>query len=492
MENMFCYFIVSNYNIMSKNIIGRNNNSTNLISLIEETLVESRKIILNILANDYGYDKNSSLKIEAYIYDQTRSMMLNLYNFNDNFIMSNQKNEIDNVLKPSITKYPDFKTWSWIALSIPFYQSLGDTIGYKNGDWEFNYGNVHEGPEYINELLYEFIDLGGVNDLNIKNWLASDDTIMYLATLSVLVDGFFDIDDFGNKIKNAYIATLPLIENRHPGTTTITSLEVQKNIDWNKLPYNKNSIAAGSAMRCGCIGIFYPGTHNRKKLIALSVESSRITHNSTIAILASVSTSLFTAYALERVSINKWPNKLIKILKSNLIDDYIKESRSNDYNDYMRDKILYVGKWEKYAQLLIPGNIPKLDLKFMRNPVQRYKYLIENFSKGCDIPGSCDDALIMAYDSLLRCGGIFEKLIVYSVLHPGDSDTVGSIAFSWFGGLYHSPRNETYVSDSFNDLEFHDKIYDLVEKSINSLVRVYYHDIYLNIAKKNLKKYRKK
>ena len=40
--------------------------------------------------------------------------------------------------------------------------------------------------------------------------------------------------------------------------------------------------------------------------------------------------------------------------------------------------------------------------------------------------------MIMAYDALIDCDGLWEKLVFYSMLHPGDSDTVGAIA----GGLY--------------------------------------------------------
>ncbi|XWV25149.1 ADP-ribosylglycohydrolase [Tupanvirus deep ocean] len=476
---------------MSENI-NMDNNSNNLVELIENTLSISRGIIVDMLMKKYNYDKKNAFRIEDIIYTQTRSSLLERYNFMDEFVFYKNRGKIDEKFQPTMSEYPEFIGWTSIIMSIPFYQSLGDTIGYHNGNWEFNYGNVREGPDYVNDLIYEFIDLGGVNDMSIKNLYASDDTILYLATLEVLVNTFNSINDFGEIVKNAYIDTLPLIENRHPGNTTQISLEIQKNIAWDKLPYNNKAIAAGSAMRSGCIGMFFPGTHNRKRLVALSVESSRITHNSAIAILASVTAALFTAYSLEKVPINEWPNKLIKLLDSGLVDDYIKESRPNDFQDYMRDKILYVGQWRKYLELLFTGTKPKMDIKTMKNPVQRYKYLIDNFSKGCDIPGSCgDDALIMAYDSLLRSVGTFEKLIVFSVLHPGDSDTVGSIAFSWYGGVYHNPRNEAIVGHFFSDLEFHDKIYDLMEKSIGAFVKIFYHDIYLHIAAKYLKKYAK-
>ena len=40
--------------------------------------------------------------------------------------------------------------------AIMILHALGDTIGFKNGDWEFNYGNNIDinTLEYVNELIY--------------------------------------------------------------------------------------------------------------------------------------------------------------------------------------------------------------------------------------------------------------------------------------------------------------------------------------------------
>src|ERR1700747_2245328 len=50
---------------------------------------------------------------------------------------------------------------------------LGDIIGYKNGEWEFNNGTERVTAEYTNELIYDFISLGGINDFSIENWSVS-------------------------------------------------------------------------------------------------------------------------------------------------------------------------------------------------------------------------------------------------------------------------------------------------------------------------------
>lgn len=385
--------------------------------------------------------------------------------------------------------YEDFNHWLIVVTMIPFYHSLGDTLGYYNGKWEFNYGQKVTSAG-VNEKIYEFISLGGVNDISIVNWLSSDDTILYLATYQVLVNGFEDINDFGKKLKKSYLEAVPLIKGRHPGKMTMQSLSQQK-IKWNELEYDSSAIGAGAAMRSGCIGIFYPGKHNRDMLISLAIESSRITHNSAIAILGAVTTALFTAYAIERVPVNHWPHKLLKLLKSGRIDRYMEKSRPKEYYLYSRDKILYYAQWEKYITMRFSGLQP-ISQPIYKNPVSRFEHFSSNFSKGHeDFPFSTgDDCVIMAYDSLLESDGVFEKLLVYSVLHPGDSDTVGCIAFSLYGAYYHPPKYPDTVYDKLDKLEFSDRIYNLTQSNMDKMIETYYYHIYLDQAIRVIKRMR--
>ena len=461
------------------------NNKLDYVKLINKYTGRAVEKLRSIIKNFEEYDDKELDRIMQSINDSTIVALKKNYIFNEPLPgPPNAKRT------PIFGKYQDFDDWLLITMCIPLYHSLGDTIGYHNGHWEFNYGEQNAGPEYANELIYEFISLGGINDLSITNWMASDDTIMYMATYHVLSEKVSSIQEFGKKLQQAYLEIFPIIENRHIGNITERSLVIQKNIEWDKLPYNNLDIGAGSCMRSGCIGIFFLGWHNRKKLIALAVESSRITHNSTTAILGSICTALFTAYALERVPINHWPHKFIKLLKSNRIDRYMEKSRPNEYHLYQRDKVIYIGQWEKYINMRFSGLTPRLDLKIMKNPVSRIEYLAKNFSKGhMEFPGSCaDDAVIMAYDALLESGNVLEKLIVYAILHPGDSDTVGAIALSWFGAYYHSPKNGRLVYPKFEELEYYQKIVDATNKNPQKMLKIYYYDLYYHVGRKILKK----
>jgi ADP-ribosylglycohydrolase len=347
-----------------------------------------------------------------------------------------------------------------IFIHIPIFQSFGDTLGYKNGDWEFNNQHINAGFQYTGEMIFEFMYLGGINDISMDNWLASDDTILYLATYQVLMEHNETIDQFGSRLRDAYLKVVPLMENRHPGNTVMRSLGIQETIEWNKLPYDSQAKGAGSAMRAGCIGIFYPGSHNRDKLIALAITCSIITHNSAIAILGSISVALFTAYAIERVEVTHWPHKFLKLLKSDRIDSYIRKIKPNEYAKFKIDKVVFVSRWEQYINATFSGITPKDQQKIMKNPITRLEQLASNYSKDhIDFPGSCgDDAVIFAYDALLFCKGSAEKLIVFGILNIGDSDTVGSIAMSWFGIVYFSQKNLRILSPNFKKLEYYKKI----------------------------------
>ena len=76
--------------------------------------------------------------------------------------------------------------------------ALGDTIGFKNGDWEFNYYDKSTTLEYVNELIYEFIALGGVNGINLRDWRVSDDTFFHIAICKSLLH--YDVNNDTNNI----------------------------------------------------------------------------------------------------------------------------------------------------------------------------------------------------------------------------------------------------------------------------------------------------
>ena len=67
----------------------------------------------------------------------------------------------------------------------------------------------------------------------------------------------------------------------------------------------------------------------------------------------------------------------------------------------------------------------------------------------------------MAYDSILDCTGNWEKLLIYSGLHIGNTIAVATIAGAWYGAYYgwgDVPNN------NLKYLEFKKELYDLGNK----------------------------
>ena len=82
----------------------------------------------------------------------------------------------------------------------------------------------------------------------------------------------------------------------------------------------------------------------------------------------------------------------------------------------------------------------KISRKF---PAERSKYYNQFSARKKDMyPGAGgDDSVIIAYDCLMDSDGSWDKIVFYSMLHVGDSDTTGMI-----GGYYKWEEEEVFDS----------------------------------------------
>ena len=64
--------------------------------------------------------------------------------------------------------------------------SYFDTLGFKNGEWEFNFNRNINSPEKAAlawlRITHNFFALGGFKNINLTKWKSSDDTIMLIST----------------------------------------------------------------------------------------------------------------------------------------------------------------------------------------------------------------------------------------------------------------------------------------------------------------------
>lgn len=343
--------------------------------------------------------------------------------------------------------------------------ALGDTIGFKNGDWEFNNGLTVD-SNYSNDLLYEFINLGGINDINLEGWIVSDDTIMHMETCKGLLEEMNDPNKFGTLLTKKYIECMKNMANRLPGIKTVENLSLlNKGLEWYKLPYDYMAGGSGASMRTSCIGLAFYKENELDKLISFSIEAGRITHNSVIGYMGGLISALFTSYAVRNIRVEEWIFLLIKLFESNKIDDYIKNTRG--YDDYVKDKIEFIGFFQKYIALRFKGKFLNNDMS-MRIPKIRTEFFYEHFGlKPNLLPGFLGhDSILVAYDALVSSNGNWETLVVYSMIHAGDSDSTGCIAASWFGALY---GFKNIPDNNLKFLEYKKELKDLGYKLYNNI-----------------------
>lgn len=352
--------------------------------------------------------------------------------------------------------------------------ALGDTIGFNNGKWEFKVANtVHN---LIYEKIYEYIDYGGINKIPKNNWNVSDDTLMHIAVLKSLNFNFKNVDNFCDNLSNQFIDVFNQyfknnINKRAPGLTSLKNIQLLiDGYTWKDMEYDFFAGGCGASMRTSCIGLAFYGSKNRNKLIDFSIKSSIITHYSTIGYLGGLVSALFTSFAIENVDIKLWPFMLMELFENKTIEKYIQKNNLS-YDKFKRDSTIFINKWYTYINDKFDSNNNVIKRKSSINLVERTKYYFNQFAFEADKrknqvnPGSGgDDSVIIAYDSLLDSEDNWEKLVFYSMLHGGDTDSTGCIAASWYGAYY---GFGCVPQSRINLVEFKDEIDNLVNKFYN-------------------------
>lgn len=343
---------------------------------------------------------------------------------------------------------------NYIALFL--LHALGDTLGYNNTLWEFNLiddVNMIMSKEHILkstlEIISDFIYKGGISAINLKGWNISDDTLFNYDIANFILNVTFDksnkvnenhIIELKKNMKNTVKKQVKLDIERGFGKMSIDAIFTWTDkIDERHKEYNKFSGGNGCAMRTLAIGLRFYKDEDLDKLIECSIISSKITHNSPIGYLSGLCTAFFVKLAINKVHIYEWVFLLIELIESKKIKQYIDIDNNDVYDDYRNT----VRIWKKYVEMFFSNKKEPLNLKTSINLIARIKTMIEldesiglesvnKASAGNNGPSS----VIMAYNGLIDCQGNWEKLVYYTMLHGGDSDTVGAIAGGLYGILY--------------------------------------------------------
>lgn len=331
--------------------------------------------------------------------------------------------------------------------------NIGDAIGYKNGEWK-NLPN--------SDKFFQFISLGGINSINTKSWKAGINTILSAAMGLSLNSEYNTVTELGNILRKELIDCLKIFELRRiSDEVAIDSiLKLQSGTQWNGLDYDLAYRDSVGASRCLLVGICYYQKKDIKKLIEMSIESCRITHNHTIGFLGGVTVALFASYAMRNIAINKWPHKLMKLHKSKMISDYIKKVGRN-VDEYFRDAEIFFGKWDNYIKSKFSDEGDIVIKRTTMNLMWRNKYYYDLTQRSQHfIAQYADDCTIVVYDCLLDAREKWETLVFYSILHAGYTDITGSIA----GGLYGIIYGLKNIPTENQNLEHKDDFINLAKK----------------------------
>ncbi|XP_069783648.1 ADP-ribosylhydrolase ARH1-like [Narcine bancroftii] len=307
---------------------------------------------------------------------------------------------------------------------------VGDALGYNGGAWEF----CGSGERIHAELEAK----GGLDRLNVKDWRVSDDTVMHLATAEALAaaTGPQDAPDgLMRRLAEAYRASADDMEGRAPGNTCLVGISLLRPAEpggW-KIPFNPKGGGCGAAMRAMCIGLRYPHLHQLETLIAVAVESGRMTHHHPTGYLGALTAALFTAYAVNGRPPVSWGKGLMEVLEKarsyvQTTEHYVAENM--DAWPYFKDQ------WSKYLQLRgIEDGVSAPVFPKQYGVAERDEFYTSVSFNGWG-GASGHDAPMIAYDAILGAGDSWKKLCHRGVFHGGDNDSTGAIAAAWWGAMY--------------------------------------------------------
>ncbi|XP_072925248.1 ADP-ribosylhydrolase ARH1-like [Hemitrygon akajei] len=305
-----------------------------------------------------------------------------------------------------------------------------DALGYKGGSWEF----CRSGLKIHDELR----EAGGCRGINVTGWVVSDDTVMHLATAEALVAASHPkeaLEKLYPRLARGYKESMNDMNGRGPGLTCIsaTSLLKPNAPDGWKIPFNPKGGGCGAAMRAMCIGLRYPQPHQLETLIAVSVESGRMTHHHPTGYLGAVTAALFTAYAVNGKPVESWGKGLMEVLEK--AKTYVQNSQQ-----YAEENLAawsyFENQWNKYLQDRgIMDGVSKPVFPEPYGVAERDKFYASVSYSGWG-GASGHDAPMIAYDAILGSGDSWEELCNRAVFHGGDSDSTGAIAAAWWGAMY--------------------------------------------------------
>lgn len=392
--------------------------------------------------------------------------------------------------------------------------AVGDTLGFgsdhnpQNPFDEVNPWELSGNTPYILHTLDQKFG-GSYRNIRFRNekgeqrWVISDDTILHFLaakTLSRLLrkDPKISINKAISRLAKEHVEVLrfevegPRKNQRCFGQSTRKTYHLIKDDpeNWKKyIIYNPEATGNGAAMRSMIYGFFYPGEHNRSKLIAACLNSGFLSNPSIRGTFGALTTAALTSFALENIPVSQWIPRLFAVFEQ--AREYLKgQSEQPDlppaYRQLLADCLQgdsidkWILSWQDYHEILSQSkSVIPFSLAFPQSYADRdrlHKSIHEKIAgvtrpSWMAIGDSGDTAVMLAFQGLLagirklmdasgltedtgesltpdqlrdllqklpneRQEQIVDEIVKFTVLHGGDNDSTGGIALSLYGTLF--------------------------------------------------------
>jgi ADP-ribosylglycohydrolase len=279
---------------------------------------------------------------------------------------------------------------------------LGDIIGHLNNNYRAKYYKRFTKNTFGESFIKEGLNIVAAHNIN------------YIAN-----GGTYKVyDNESSYLSDLLYATLKNSDNKN------IKKEYYKILKSDKIEDENDS---ATITRIIPYGLIYNKKSEVNKLVKTINENIRLTNNNNTTCLGAITLGLFISYAQQEIPINHWGYKMLDYLSDNEIENIDFTSKED-----------YISLWKDYLTRVFKKPYGVYTGEDYNKPVKTaliYYYIKENpnqFIYGLN----ADDAMIIAYDSLLKCDSHWQTIVLSGVLGITDCAVMGMICGALYGAVY--------------------------------------------------------
>ena len=312
------------------------------------------------------------------------------------------------------------------------------------------------------------MELGGIEKVavNPKEWMVSDDTVMHIATAEGLLSKWSDREELYSAIAQKYKDCMHDMSGRGPGLTCSAKVhDLRPGVKGGYvIPFDYKGGGCGAAMRAAPIGLYYWHPEQLDNLVAVSIESGRMTHHHPTGYLGALAVALFVSYSVQKRPLREWGAGLVDTLTK--AKEYVMEnSPKADKKKHEETWGYFEEHWTKYLKMrnLTTGESDAVFEDHDVNSIKERDLFYRSLSYSGTGGASGHDAPIIAYEALLNTYKSTDEdkeqqwinLCKHGMLHGGDSDSTGIIVAACWGAM----EGYTGVPENhYKTLEYRDRL----------------------------------